>query len=527
LIFAAVVMLITSVPYVLGYVVQDEDWRFTGFVISVEDGNAFIGKMLSGSVGEWLFRTPYTATPQRGFLIFLPYILLGKLVQPTDAHEPLVALYHLFRIGAGGLAILATYQFISLFVAKTIYRRIGLALSTLGGGLGWLLVALGKQQWLGFLPLDFYSPESFGFLSLYAYPHYALARALLLWGLAAYLRATVRLDSSRSLARGGLKVGLLWLLAGLAQPLTGMVVIAIVGLYLLALAAWQGWLAARRKEVHWPGFRDRVLLAVWAGIPPAPFVLYNLASTRLDPFLKMWTEQSPFPSPHPLHYLLAYALVLPFAVPGARQLWREKEWSAKLPVVWAICLPILAYAPVSVQRRLPEGVWVALVILALKGLGSSTRPATRRWAAMLLLSFPSTLLLLVGGILEVADPGQTIYRPADEVAAFQALSGQTQRDTVVLSSYESGNALPAWAPVFVVVGHGPESVGYSRLMPRVEAFYKDGTADSERLELLTELGVDYVFWGPHEKALGGWDPSTADYLSQFHRSGDYFLFSVR
>ena len=96
-VFAVVVMLATTVPYLLGYAVEDADWRFTGFVVAVEDGNAFIGKMLSGTAGAWLVRTPYTASPQRGFLIFLPYILLGKLASPPDAHGQLVALYHLFR----------------------------------------------------------------------------------------------------------------------------------------------------------------------------------------------------------------------------------------------------------------------------------------------------------------------------------------------------------------------------------------------------------------------------------------------
>jgi hypothetical protein len=526
LVFAIVVMLATTVPYLLGYFAQDTDWRFTGFVLSVEDGNAFIGKMRSGTAGEWLFRTPYTALPQRGFLIFLPYILLGKVLPPPGSHGQLVALYHLFRVCAGVLALLATYDFLSLFVTTVRHRRFGLALAAVGGGLGWLLVLLGARDWLDSLPLDFYSPETFGFLSLYAYPHYALARALLLWGLVAYLKAAAHLDGDRSIAIEGLKIGPLWLLTGLAQPFTGMMVVMAVGLYLFALAAWQVWRKSRQELTDWPHLWKMTKLAVWAGLLPAPFLLYNLISTRLDPFLKLWTEQSYFGSPHPLHYLLAYGLILPFAVGGARHLWRLGDWTAKFPVAWAIFLPLLVYAPVSIQRRLPEGIWVALVVLTMKALESIKSPSRQSVGKVLLLAFPSALFLLVGGALVTTRPAEPAFRPAGEVAAFQSLAGTTGRQAAVLSSYETGNALPAWTPVFVVVGHGPESVGLAELLPRITAFYQAGTPDSARIELLEEFGVDYVFWGPHERALGNWEPSGADFLSPFYQSEGYSIFTV-
>ena len=524
--FAAVVMLLTTIPYLFGYVSQGEDWRFTGFVVGVEDGNAFIGKMLSGTVGEWLFRTPYTAFPQRGFLIFPTYLLLGKLASANGTHEQLVALYHIYRVCAGILAILATYEFVSFFVSSIRYRKIGLALVTIGGGLGWILVLLGQQEWLGSLPLEFHSPESFGFLSLYAYPHYALARALLLWGLVSYLKATLRLGEISSLIRAGIGVGVLWLLTGLAQPFTGMILVAVIGIYLGALAVWQAWRAVRGQRSDWPRLWKMIQLAFWAGLLPAPFLLYNVISQRLDPFLKLWMEQSPFLSPHPVHYLLAYGLVLPFAVLGAIRLWKAKDWAAKLPVAWALCLPVLVYAPVSIQRRLPEGIWVALVVLAMAGLETMTNEKLRRTGIVLLLVIPSTLLLLAGGILVALHPAEPVVRPANEVVAFESLAHQTSREVVVLSSYKTGNALPAWAPVFVVVGHGPESVGLADLLPRIETFYLTDTPDSERIQLLHEQGVDYVFWGPHERALGGWDPNSAGFLSPAYDSEGYWLFAV-
>jgi hypothetical protein len=101
--------------YLVGYASQGTEWRYSGFVFGVEDGNSYLAKMLSGSAGAWLFRTPYTAEEQRGVLAFLPYFLLGKLAGPPGLQVQLAVLFHLFRLAAGILAILATYDFLAYF----------------------------------------------------------------------------------------------------------------------------------------------------------------------------------------------------------------------------------------------------------------------------------------------------------------------------------------------------------------------------------------------------------------------------
>ena len=189
--FGLLVMVITTIPYIVGYARQGAGWQFTGFVFGIEDGNSYIAKMLSSAYGAWLFRTPYTTNFQRGVVAFIPYFALGKLVSGTGLHEQLVALYHIFRIGAGMLAIFATYEFTSLIIDSIDLRRFGLILCVLGGGLGWLAVSLGSKS----LPLEFYSPETFGFLSLFGIPHLALARATILWSLVIYLRFVLKGDS--------------------------------------------------------------------------------------------------------------------------------------------------------------------------------------------------------------------------------------------------------------------------------------------------------------------------------------------
>lgn len=543
--FSLGVMLVTSLPYLLGYAMQGSDWQFTGFVFGVEDGNSYIAKMLSGSAGAWLFRTPYTAQSQSGVLAFLPYLLLGKLAASPGRHEQLVALYHLYRLAAGVLAILATYDFLTVFIRTRAVRRWALVLAVLGGGLGWVLVLAGAAHWLGSLPLDFYSPESFGFLMLYGLPHLALARAMLLWGISAYLKAgSVSwiprrfYRSKRGLDTAGIAIGGLWIVMGLAQPMTVVVAWFVLFAHLVGFGG-HAWRRHRR------GDRDILLKwlvhfrrAFWAVLVSAPIVVYTFLAFNSDPFLKTWTSQNLILSPQPLHYLVAYGFLFPFAILGARRLLATQPRFAWLPVAWALSLPLLAYAPYNLQRRLPEGIWVAYVVLAMSvfdqrelniidrgGKKSVLKISFGAYRLVSCLLLPSTLILLVGGLSAAVRPSSPVFRERQEVEAFEFLETQIQVGDTVLASYETGNALPAWVPARVVVGHGPESADLSTMLPKVQAFFQAKTTDDERLELLNGQRVRFVFWGPAERALGDWDPAQASYLTPVFHSGEYEIYA--
>jgi hypothetical protein len=527
-IFAGVVMLVTTIPYLAGFSSEGTDWSFSGFVFGVEDGNSYIAKMLSGSIGAWSFRTPYTIEHQRGVLAFLPYIILGKFAQGAAIHEQLIALFHLYRILAGLLEVFATYQFIAYFIMRVHWRRMGLILATLGGGLGWLLVLLGKTDWLGTLPLDFYSPETFGFLGLYGLPHLALARSALLWGLLAFMSALRNPDSL--LRKSCIKIGLLWILVILAQPLTGLIMGGILGLYWLGLVFLQFGLRYRYQNTDKSMIKRGLFLLVGSGLLPAPFLLYNFFAFTTDPFLKQWTAQNLILSPHPLHYVVAYGTACPFAIWGGLRMFRKKPETAILPISWVLALPLLAYAPVNLQRRLPEGIWVALVALAVYAFDNceqSSGKIGRGWAWILIVpSMFSSMILLSGGWMTAKSQSVPVFLPGDETDAFDFIAAQAKPGEVVLSSFQTGNALPAWADVRVVVGHGPESVGLAELNPLVQMIYDSSTSDSERLRLLDLWDVEFLFRGPQEAALGDWDPNQAGYLIREFQAGVYEVFRV-
>jgi hypothetical protein len=58
----------------------------------------------------------------------------------------------------------------------------------------------------------------------------------------------------------------------------------------------------------------------------------------------------------------------------------------------------------------------------------------------------------------------------------------------------------------------------------VTRFYQPNTTDNERKALLDGLKVVYVFWGPQERTLGGWDPHQAAYLTLVYEHNNYAFF---
>lgn len=584
--YAAVVMAVTSLPYLLGYVSAGDDWSFSGFVFGVNDGNSYIAKMAEGARGAWLFTFTYTSEVQRGAFVFPFFLLLGKLAgADAGLHEQLVALFHLARIAFGIALLLVIHRFLTEFLPEVRARRLGLVLASLGGGVGWVFVLLGRGGWLGEMPLEFYSPEAFTFLDLYGLPHLSAARACTLAAILAYLRHLERepaagwqawrmqsADSVRSrgfgrtgsgaippaeastpasqapragkfeessaalgaraarprlISASAFTPGLLLLLAGVIQPLILVVVYPVIAAH-AAITAWAGFRTREAGQARLTAELAALTLAI-----ASPIFIYTALAFRLDPLLAQWSVQNTILSPHPLHYFVAYGVLLIPAAFGLRWLWRQASRTvpARFFLGWAMVLPFLLYAPFNLQRRLSEGFFIPLVTLALAGLWYGLPEAARKWrrpmaAALTVLLLPSSFLLLVGGLNVSLHPVEPAFIPRAEADAFRFLNREGEPGAVVLSSFDVGNALPAFTPQVAYLGHGPETLFYEAKDAAVRAFFASATPDAVRRELLASGRVRYVIAGPREAGLGGYNPATASFLTPIYSSGGYAVFEV-
>jgi len=122
IVWIVVALIVTSVPYVIGWSRSTPDKVFGGFVIAIEDGYSYLAKMNEGAHGAWLFHLVYTSEPHAGTLIYIHYLLLGKIAALVGL--PLIAVYHLARLIFDALLLLITYRFIAMFSGSRAVRRI-------------------------------------------------------------------------------------------------------------------------------------------------------------------------------------------------------------------------------------------------------------------------------------------------------------------------------------------------------------------------------------------------------------------
>jgi hypothetical protein len=516
IITSIIFLLITSLPYLLGYFRQGADWRFTGFVFGVEDGNSYIAKMLSGSYGSWLFRSPYSSIPQKGMFAFLPFILAGKLAANPEIHGQLVVLFQIFRWAADALLVYAVFQFVGLFLFDRKIRRIATLIILFGGGLGWLGWIIFPSNWTGRLPLEVYSPEAFGFLSFLGLPHLSAARAFLLLGFTIFLKNTGENQNYRQLIFGGI----LWFIAGFFQPLTIVVGYVILGINFLIktfLSPQKNWTTLLIQ------FKRYLVFAIIS----SPWVLYNFFSFSGDAYLSAWYKQNIISSPPLQDYFWSYGLFLIAAVPTILQILKKRENPGSILIAWLVCAASLAYFPYNVQRRFIDGVWIALVILVVLSYKIFKKT---KWSFFYKSVFSSTIaapilvmMVVLHGAWLVKTP---VYRPAAEVAMFEVIEKTAITDDVVLCSYETGNALPAWASVFVLAGHGPESANLKEIKPEIAAFYSGSKDLGWQEDFLAHNNVSLIISGPVERTLGDWESRFGSDYVRINKSGEYRIYRV-
>jgi hypothetical protein len=528
-IWIAVALIVTSVPYLVGWLRSTPDRVFGGFAFAIEDGYSYLSKMKQGADGLWLFQLPYTSEAHTPTIFYLFHLLLGKFSALTGLSTPLV--YHLARLVFDAILLAVIYRFVALFTAWRPMRRIAFLLIIFSGGLGWLLILLGQTNWLDSAPIDLISPEAYTFLILYGLPHLALARAMLLLGLIVLWKNPAAEFKSAVLA------GLCWLIMGLLGPFYVAVIGAIVIVGLLAEAIVV-------RKIDWRAVGRAALAGLIASLP----LIYTFIIVATDPIWKVWADQLVILSPHLLHYVLGYALVGLLAVLGIVKTWKWRVIDPKL-IGWLIAVPLLIYLPFNSQRRLIEGWQIPLVFCAAIGLVYVVLPAwsrsrlvkrltqhrrytvhgLRNWllAGLLLLSATTYVVMLVEQTARMIARADLGFRDGAELAALRWVDKRVTADDVILSSYNTGNFLPTVVGAKAFLGHGPETAYSEAKRLLVKQFYAAETTAEWRREFLRQWPITYVFFGPLEKKVGLFDPAQANYLTLEYDQGGYQIYRVK
>jgi len=534
-----VLIAITILPYWLGYRTAPEGMIFSGTIMNPEDSQTYFAKMLQGFDGKWLYSIVFTPEPHNPIFLGSFYFLLGHIARLTTLS--LDGVWHLSRTIAVFMLSFTTYWFIAWFLNAQKTRMVAYLLAIFGSGLGWLLFVLGQSYWLDWFPVDFKMPAAHLFFSLLTFPHIIYSTALLLISFRLLLQAMDNPDSQKS-----------WLYAigaSVANLLITLLHPLLTYLFVLVGVLFWVYLVFRARRFLW---REGFLLVVYFALPGLMSLYYGYSLLTND-ILRGWDAQreSTISPPWP-HYLMAYGPLLLFTF---IHWWNGRRKEIKRPFtwsflwIWMLAVALLVYAPLNSQRRFIQGVHVPLSILAAIGFMDVALPwllKTRPFQAILshprytskkLSQFITAIFLLLMSlsslytVTSVVVSNSTlhpdlIFVPQDDKTATIWLRDNGENADVLLGDYQSGNYVAARAGNRVVLGHWAETINYDTKVAEVAHFFDEQTDDLWRQELLEQYDVSYIWHGPREKELGGFDPETAVYLQPLYANDTITIYTV-
>ncbi len=498
-------LLLISLPYLFAWAWAGPERVFGGFLLNPLDGYSYQAKMLQGWQGGWLFHLPFAAEPGQGVALnFLFYLFLGHLARWSGL--PLLLVFHLARLLGAATLLGSLWRFFRLTSPPGADLNLRFGLAALGLGMGWLTFLFGH------IPSDFWVAETYPLLSMYANPHFPLSLALMLW-LIVPGPAAPRSTAAAALFSLGLSI-----LSPFGVVMSGLI-----------LAAWLAWelatiwrQAGLRSALTFKADAARRLLArlLAVGVGGLPILLYYQWTVATHPVLAIWNAQNQTLTPPAWDVLLALSPALMLAGWAVYRWWASRAtdpahgrfpWEARVLLVWLAVGLGCIYLPVSLQRRFMLGLFVPAVGLAgyaLDGLREARPALARRLARLAVgLSLPSLLLLLLIHLFGVFSRAPEYYLDRAEVQALDWIAANTPAEALILAGPQTGLYIPARTGRRVIYGHPYETPQAEAEKAAVEQFFTAGQMSAPAAQdFLNRRRVDFVFYGPRERALGPLPP---------------------
>lgn len=525
-IFALMMALMLSLPYLIGLMNTPEGWQYSGAAAVGQtdvDFNSHLAKMGQGARGEWAYRLLFTHEPHRGLIgVQGFYVTLGALAGFFSISLPL--LYHLARFLLTAGMILAIWSFAARFFPTNRERWLALIFGTVVWGWSWLLLILDPAQTRIFSPIEFWLIDAFHLFGALYMPHFAAAVLLQIIALLAFDSWLAGRNRSWNLFLLTISLAL----DAFIQPYVVLLMLPLIGLLTLKQIF-------HTKTLR---FQTALRLAIPLGLHGL-LTLYQALAIGQDPVWADFTRQNITHSPPPVYYLLGY---LPFLLPigfgissSLRKSLQGRWW---MPVLWVGLVAILLYAPLPTQRRYLLGLQTPLAILAAWGWPHMTRflnPRRRFLLTTLYVIFGAlpALAIFASNISALANPLQNsaVYYQPDERAGYDWLRDNADRDEVVLTTFDwsgqgSGGKLVGALGQRVFIGHWIETVDFTAKIEQARRFYQNETSEEWRADFLEASGIRYIWYDPHARKFGPWNPAEANHLTRVFDSDTVQIFRV-
>ncbi|MBK9050744.1 MAG: hypothetical protein IPL78_07460 [Chloroflexi bacterium] len=529
------VLVLTSVPYLFGWLTAPPEKQFMGIMLDVPDHGQYFSWMRELTYAN-LSANKLTPEPNQPIFFNLLWWGLGRLGNLVGVGY--AGMFQVLRVVATALFLPLVYLFCGWFLPERGRRQTAFLLITFSAGLGWLLIVYRELfldtdlplRWL----LDIFTAEGNTFLSVLGYPHF-IGAALYIAIFYLFLRG-----QEKGQLRYAVYAGLLGLFFGWQHAYDLVLVYGILGAYTLLF-----W--ARDRRFPWFLVKGLIILGLISWWP----ALYSFILTSLDP---VWEEvlaqfaNAGVYSPPPFHLLIFFGPLLWLAIVGLVRLRPHRltalDNKTLFLVAWFVANFFLLYIPTDFQVHMLNGWQVPMGVLATLALYEWVAPGVSAAASrfrlsltpktvqkavpilFLLVVIPTNLYLWLWRFDELRRHDYPYYLYQDELDAFAWLEENAASDDVVLSSVTTGQYIPALTGTHAFLAHWAQTLDFFGKTEMVNSFFDPDITDPTRQAILSEFSVDYVLYGPAEQALGTFDPAAASYLTPVFTSSTTQVFQV-
>jgi hypothetical protein len=526
-----VIAFLTTLPYLLASFRTPTGFVFSGVLTAYDDTFSYFAWMRQGANLQVLMCDPFTSEPQP-CEFFLPlWSLLGVLSRASGLSIPLT--FHAVRLLSGLLLLVLAKSVAGLVMKSRTRLKYTLWLYATSSGLGWLIFGLknrrdffGGAAGSGSVDLDL--PEAIAFRSFFAQVHFCIGVALVSAAIALFFKAVVEKKSSRAFV-----AGLLSSLLAVIHPYMVVVVCGVSAAALLLLP-----LSGKHSD-RINAYRSSVPTAVAFYLGVVPGVGYLIYLNRSNEVLREWLRVTDTFSPSAWEYVLGFGIVGAVGLVGLYVIWSHYSRYGRLLSIWIAVQALLLYFPVSFQRRFVEGLQLPLSIAASAALFAFANKTHKKTghglyrsailAGAIVLASLTNVGFLAGQLAGrgagtgANDPRR--YLSEDVISAFDWLRTESAPETVLFSSYLTGNIAPSMTGMRAFLGHYAQTLRSDEKGPLVNAFYTNTASDAQIRKIFTEHRVRYVFYGPFERAISD-DFVPAPWLRLSHRVGDVMIFEL-
>ncbi len=527
------VLLVSTLPYLFGHLTAPPNREFTGVLLNVSDYGQYLSWFREFQTAN-LIENKMTPEPNDPVFFNLLWWVMGRLGWYTGLG--FTVLHQFLRLFAGIAFLGAVYAFCMLALPEPRVRRMAFLLAVFAAGFGWVLVLMKYTVTKGELlyPLDVYIAEPNSFLCIMAFPHFILANALIV-----IVFVLAILGHSKQQWRYAVAAGVVGLILSLQHAYDLLILYGVLGTFTFLITI-------RDRRIPWFLVKSNLIVGLiswWPG-------LYSVWLTRTSPIWKEVLAQfanAGVYTPDPFHLIILMGLPLLLAVLTFDGLFPLNKDSDEFLFVkgWFLTGFLLLYVPTDFQVHMLNSWQIPVCILAGRGLFSHIIPvileytgeAKPQWnpqwvvrsltVGVILIASLTNLYLFAWRFVDLARHDYPYYLYHDEVAALKWLDKNTEPEDIVLSSLTVGQYIPFLSGNTAFLGHWASTVDFYGKRDRVSRFFEAATPEDERAKTLHTFGVDYVFQGPAERALGGYDPTSSPWMALAFSAPQVDVYRVR